>query len=274
MRKKAAISILRGLCTAAALWSLAAPEPASAGNVNLEWRTSASNIRIGETVDIGLYAVSDNELNQTFSGLTVIVAWDPNVLELVSHINNGFVWVGLSGFNADGCVDQLNLDCCCPEGGGACCDPPYSGLPENDGDARYDAAHIGTPPEATPEGLLVTTMVFSAVGPAATTNIWIPATAGEHTKTVVLNGPADQPTGTLGTLALSVAACGTRGDFDADCHVDLEIDYFEFSACLTGPVTGLLPIGCDPADFDGDGTADLHDIAAFQREFTGPFTEQ
>lgn len=263
------MSITQRLGSVLLLWAASALTPVAVANINLELRTTAKNIRVGDTVEIGLYAVSDSELNQTFDALIVIIAWDPNVLALVSQVDNGFAWVGLSEFFADGCLDQLNFDCCCPDNTDDCCDPPYSGLPENDGNARFDALQIGTPPEATPEGLLVTTFVFSAVGPASTTTVWIPESEGEHTQTTVLNGPAEQPTGTLGTLALSVAACGTRGDFDANCRVDVENDWLDFVDCLGGPAGDPLPFDCDPADFDGDGFADMRDVAAFQREFTG-----
>lgn len=262
------MSITRGLGSVVLLWATSALTPVAVANVNLEWRTTAKNIRVGDTVEIGLYAVSDSELNQTFDGLTVIIAWDPNVLALASQLDNGFAWVGLSDFSDDSCTDQLNFDCCCPLQD-PCCDPPYSGLPENDGSARFDALHIGTPPEATPAGLLVTTFVYIAVGPASTTIVWIPESEGDHTETIVLNGPAERPTGTLGSLVLSVAACGTQGDFNVDCRVDVEIDFPEFVDCLGGPAGDPLPFTCDPADFDGDGFTDMRDVAAFQRAFTG-----
>jgi hypothetical protein len=53
------------------------------------------------------------------------------------------------------------------------------------------------------------------------------------------------------------------GDLDGDEVVDLD-DYALFSDCLTGPVAAVVA-GCERADLDCDGDADLRDFAAFQR---------
>jgi len=45
-------------------------------------------------------------------------------------------------------------------------------------------------------------------------------------------------------------------------------DFRALQACLGGPATGLTE-GCTSADLTRNGTADLRDVAAFQRLFTG-----
>ncbi len=248
--------------------ALALPSVAAA-NVNLEWRVPSQTVRVGETVEAGLYAVSDDETDQPFLLLSVILGWDATVLELIGKIDNGFPsWFGSNFYNDVG-LDGLNADC----GPDVFCDP-YTFLPFNDGDAVYKAFLLSPNPDlqATPEGLLVTTILFTALAPTPGTELQILETAGKKSSTHVSDagdGGTEIVTGTLGSITLLIAACGTRGDFDGDCRVDLE-DIFDFGACLNGPGGGSVTPECEAALFDDDDDADLRDIAAFQREFTGP----
>ncbi len=65
------------------------------------------------------------------------------------------------------------------------------------------------------------------------------------------------------------------GDYNSDAEVGLD-DFYFFHECLTnrrmgingGPGQDAGP-GCRFADFDDDTDVDLHDLAAFQRTFTG-----
>ena len=64
--------------------------------------------------------------------------------------------------------------------------------------------------------------------------------------------------------------CGVPafGDFDSDGDADLT-DFDALVDCLHGP--GVIVTGaCLAADADADQDVDLRDVAAFQREFTGP----
>lgn len=79
--------------------------------------------------------------------------------------------------------------------------------------------------------------------------------------------------------ATDAAACGAHyvavarpgapcpGDFDGNGDID-DADFGLWSLCLSGPD---IPVAedCDPADFDWDDDADLHDVAGFQRFFAG-----
>ncbi|MCH7592334.1 MAG: hypothetical protein IH989_06110 [Planctomycetes bacterium] len=257
----------RGLRCAVLLGALSALPAMTHADINLELRVSSSTVSVGDTVEVGLYAVSDAETDQTFSAVDVILHWDPSVLRLDGKIDNGFGWSS-STFPCDGCLGKLNFDCCCQQ---TVCDPAYSGLPANDGVALYQAWQFSGPfPEATLGGTLITSIVFAAIGRAAATEIRILDAAGNTSTTRVLNGPAENLTGALGSLLLESTACGTRGDFDGDCRVELFPDHFDFVGCMNGPDGDPLPPDCDPADFNGDGVADMLDAAAFQREFTGP----
>ncbi|MGB2985710.1 MAG: DUF362 domain-containing protein [Phycisphaerae bacterium] len=58
------------------------------------------------------------------------------------------------------------------------------------------------------------------------------------------------------------------GDLDRDGDVDKD-DFSETALCLAGPADDVAGTDCEDVDFDEDGDADLADIAAFQRTFTG-----
>ena len=255
------------LARSVVLGMLAISSKASA-NVNLEWRVCPQTIGSGETVEVGLYAVSDNDTDQPFLGIQAILAWDPAVLQFLGKTDNGpYNWMA-SCFPDDSGLEGLNADC--PSGG--LCDPYCT--PYNDGDAFY--AVLGQlappPPYATPEGLLVTTMVFTAVTVTPETELRVLESVGDHASTTVIYADEQQGTqvvtGELGSLTISIAVCVLKGDLDRDCSVDL-VDLGQFGTCLTGPGGGPLEPQCQAADFDGDCDADLRDIAAFQSAFDG-----
>ena len=249
-----------------AVCSLAAFAADAAGNVDLEWRTSLPYVFVGQTFEVGLYAVSDDDTDQTVAGLDAILTWDPTVLLLEGKIDNGpYVWFG-SAFYDDRQLDGLNADC----GPDVFC-ASYTWLPYNDGDAFYLAFASSPPAIATPEGLLVTTIIFTAVMPTSGAQIeFLPVSAGGRQFTRVLSADPQGAivTGALGSLSIPVVACGSHGDFDGDCALDLG-DFHWFGSCQTGPDAGPLDPGCEPADLDGDGDSDLRDVAAFQAVFTG-----
>jgi hypothetical protein len=79
--------------------------------VNLEWRPAIQTANVGDTVEIGLYAVST--LPQKISSLEVILAWDPTALELSGLGNSqvilnpdfttddGISWIKGTGWTID-----------------------------------------------------------------------------------------------------------------------------------------------------------------------------
>jgi len=207
-------------------------------------------VLVGETVAIGLYAVSDDGNEQTSSAMNVILDWDPDALELVGVINNGpYSWL-FSGFTDDSGLDGLN----------------DSFL---DGDALYTAfGQLGDPAVVTADGLLVTTVEFVALAESPATTITIPEERGLFTRSRVCDGevPGLEVQGTLGSTTITIVG-EISGDCNGDGQVDLD-DYVVFEACLLGPDGGLAE-GCECLDFDDSGSVDLQDFAAFQTFFTG-----
>lgn len=156
--------------------------------VDLEWRPSDQTVSVGETVEIGLYAVAGGADDVPFAALQAILAWDPSFLELLGNNDNGpFEWL-TSEFFDDSIFDGLNKTWL-------------------DGDALYLALAPFEPPIpfATPEGLLVTTMEFTALSPTDSTEITIPLSAGKFTETIVLPRFGGLPiTGTLGSAQVTI----------------------------------------------------------------------
>lgn len=167
------------------------------GLVNFEWRPLSQTVAVGETVDIGLYAVQSGDSQVPFSAMEVILAWQPDILELTGKVDNGpYDWLS-SAFPA---IDVGNLNDGVPL-------PPI-GVPNNDGDALYQALGQFSPrplPVATQDGLLVTTMRFLALAETLNTEIRIPERIGLFARTVVLgdliNGSIE---GELGTASVTI----------------------------------------------------------------------
>ena len=233
---------------------LALSGPALA-NINLEWRPATSEALVGQTIDIRLYAVSDvDDADQSIGAISAVMSWDPAHLELQENINNGpYFWL-LSDFPQDGQADGLNDTW-------------------RDGNAVYKAWRLLNPDPpawATDDGLLVTTMRFVALAETRSTELVFIEAYSEQSFTVVLHGlvPGTVVTGTLAPASVSILPCGSLGDVNGDCNVDLA-DYAETESCLLGPDGGLLVPECEDADSDGDGDVDLWDFAVLQASSTG-----
>lgn len=225
--------------------------------VNLQWRMKPTKLFVGDIVEVGLYAVSDSELDQSLAGIDVILSWDPNVLELTGLNNNGpYIWFA-----------SMFLD-----------DSKLAGLNDTwaDGDALYSAlphAFPSPPAIATPGGLLVTTFVFQAVSTSLSSELSIlPEFTGSQATTftrVVTDDPVgDIITGTLGSILIEVLPCGFSGDIDFDCGIDLD-DYRQLFPCFTGPDQTVQIIPCFSSDFNGDQHIDLRDFQIFQQLYNG-----
>lgn len=238
--------------------------PAALGQVDLEWRAETTLVRVGDTVEVGLYAVSQTS-TETLLGVDAIIAWDHAVLQLLGHAEDSPF--PLRGFFNDELLDRLNADC----GPDTFC-VPFSSVPFNDGDASFTASAIFSDlPEATPEGVLISTVLFGAIGSSGESQIAFLSQVGSFSFTRVLaqvDGGSELVTGALGAISYSIAPCGSEGDFDNDCAVSL-VDYVSLNACHLGPDE---PIdgSCSAGDFDSDGDTDLRDAALFQQWFAGP----
>jgi hypothetical protein len=180
-----------------AIWltiALLGPAVPVLGHVNLELRPDRDVAEVDDVILIGLYAVSDSSQNQAVRGLQVILQWDPAVIMLDPSqplINNGpYPWL-MSGFYPDSGADGLNNTW-------------------GDGDAYYQAVgNFSSLAMATPQGLLVTTFRFIAIGHALGTSIQIPATAGQYTYTAVFGQQVSENiVGTLGSASLKIVDWG------------------------------------------------------------------
>ena len=162
--------------------------PSAYGEINLVWEPEAQTVNVGDTVQIGLFAVSDDETDQAIGAMQVILGWEPEHLTLTGELANGpYDWWGDFGLIS----------------------PDPGGLNDTwaDGDAFYIALSDLNPPLAfaTPEGLLVTTFEFIAEEATAGTELSIPwEFNGIHSK--VLDGviPGLDVTGLLGSANVTI----------------------------------------------------------------------
>ncbi len=156
--------------------------------IHLEWRPAAQVVNVGATVNVGLYAVSDSALDQSLSAADVILDWDPFYLALTGVNDNGpYAWLS-SGFPPDGGLDGLNNTWL-------------------DGNALYLAmAQLGSPAQATPAGLLVTTFQFTALNETPATPLAIPGSMGQFTHSRVFDGetPGLEVQGDLGGATVTI----------------------------------------------------------------------
>lgn len=220
--------------------------------VNLEWRPVSQVVDVGEAVRVGLYAVSDDSTEQSVAGIDAILAFSSASLRLEGRSDEGpYAWLA-SWFPDDSQLDKLNEDWL-------------------DGDALYQAVRRGSPEPpayATPEGLLVTTIVFTAVAHDSRARVGLMEQGAVYSSTKVLDGleAGLAVTGSLGWATVTVRGCGQVADADGDCDVDAA-DYLTLRTCLNGPDSVFEP--CDIIDTDGDADVDLQDYAALQRLYTG-----
>ena len=174
------------MCAALCAWS--AGLPCALAEVDLVLWPDPATVAVGETVDVGLYAVSDDGSDQEMSGLSVVMTWNANALELESDLRNGpYTW-SFSGFLGDSQADGLN----------------NSFL---DGNAFYQAVgNFTIPAVATAEGLLVTTFRFKARAKKAVATIVIEPELGSFSKTKVFqfNAINVDIKGTLGTADIMI----------------------------------------------------------------------
>lgn len=278
----------------AAMLAIAWAVPAAHAKVNLEWRPDFQTVNVGDTVNVGLYAVSDSAQNQDFTLLQLVFSWDAASLAFIGLDDTGGLPPAANPFR-----DVSNN---CP--GFNENDP----APPSDGNGLYTwKALPGQSAAATPAGTLITTFRFSAmIGTTSMAQVQMLDVVDAGCKTKFFNGLANA-LGQLDTARIqidcvSAAQCPggsicdvpnntclvdcnsnatpdawePAGDFDANGTIDLG-DYIRFSDCFTtGPCPGgacPFPLYADPccvvADADQDGAVDLRDYGAFTKVFDG-----
>lgn len=155
----------------------------AAANIGIEFRPPLSTVSVGNTVSIGVYAVSDSASPQGLSAAQIIFNWQPSMLQMLSNSNTGAASLISSGFPAP---DPYGLN--------------ELSLPQ-DGNAIYvGLATFGSPVLATPAGTLLTTLRFTAMAITPLTPISILTSAGSPSgATTVFDGavPNLPVTGTL-----------------------------------------------------------------------------
>ena len=214
-----------------------ATSPAAA-NINLEFRPAGQTVSVGDTVSVGLYAVSDDKTDQFMAAAQVILAWDPEFLQLLGNDDTGAVPLLSSSFPAN---DPFNLN---------------EQVPPQDGDGIYIAfAPLGNPVAATPSGTLLTTFLFKAVAETFSTPVDILEFGGNPVgETIVFDAtvPNLDVTGSLTGATVHVAGTSCPADLDHDDSVGI-LDLLALLAAW-----GTNPGG--PPDFDGDGTVGILDL--------------
>ncbi len=177
---------------AAIVWttaSVAASE--TTGAVDLVLLAKPGIVTVGDTVEVGLYAVSDNTKTVSVSGVQVVVAWDATRLELTGFVDDGpYDWM-MSGFLDDSQADGLNDSLL-------------------DGDAFYQAMGQFTVPAEVPPppGLLITTLQFTALDYDPSTPVTIELELGDYSRTRVFEADSanEDVTGVLTPASVTITA--------------------------------------------------------------------
>ena len=228
--------------------------------IELEWRPSQQSVAVGETVEVGLYAVyveSPPIHGPDISAMAVILQWDPNALELRGNVDGEeYEWLS-SGF----------------------ADEPY-GLNDDllDGNTLYVAMSKleSAPASATAEGLLVTTIQFEALTDATVT-LTIPEQSGlAGTKVLTTAQPNTDVHAALGSALITIGTGGQQlGDMNCDGSMNsLDVDPFVLALGATPPDYSEYYAEypeCDHmlGDVNADGSLNSLDVDPFVQLLSG-----
>lgn len=165
-----------------------------AAGVDLVLKPTFQVVQVGESVDLGLYALSSNESDWPISGMDVVVLYDPTRLHFYNltsmgapynWLQNGFFWPS---------PDNINDDL-------------------SDGQMMYTAwAQLGVPAVAPGNGLLVTTFQFQAQAEGCGEYVAVVPAWGTSATTRVFDGttPNHDVTGNLGAAKILVVSPGVH----------------------------------------------------------------
>lgn len=207
-------------------------------DVNLELRPPSQTATNGTIISIELFAVSDSGGNQPFLALETILLWDPCRLRLIGKIDNGpYAWAS-SAFPNDSGLDGLNA----PFGG------PTPFVPANDGDAFYQGLSAfppAQPANATPAGLLITTLRFQVLADVGVTSVELLTEKGLFTETRVFDAfiPGTEITGQLGPPAVVSATVNPN-----PWAVGIGSRFLRFDPQATAPEFAILVTGDECVD--------------------------
>lgn len=229
------------LCTAAA----------ARANIDLELRPVNDRVVPSQTIEIGLYAVSDNgSSNQTMAAAVVLLSWDPAYLKLLGHNTTGAEPMSSgSGFPLN---DRSHLN---------------EASPPQDGNGMFQGlALLGQPVAATPAGTLLMTLEFQALRTTTLSNVDILALSGNPvTGSIVYDGriPNTNVTGALRGTQVSIMDCVATTDCNSngisdfcdiidgtsrDCNNNGIPDTCDIVSGVSGDCDGnQVPDACDPA---------------------------
>jgi len=152
--------------------------------INVELRPALQSVPVGSTVSIGLYVVSDSDVNQGLSAAQVVFTWQTSKLQMLSNDNSGAVSLLMSGFPSP---DPYGLN--------------ESSLPQ-DGNAMYVAySRFGNPAMATSSGTLLTTLRFLALAPTPLTPVSPQVSGGTPLGFTIVFDSGSPNTSVTGTLS-------------------------------------------------------------------------
>lgn len=225
---------------------------ARAGAIDLQWQPARVVVTPGETVNLRLMAVSQDEIDDPIAVMDVIFLWDPAYVSLLGVLNDGpYTWLS-SGFpfNAPG---GFNIDL-------------------TDGDALYTARSQFPPAPraaATSNGLHVTTIQFEALAETPATHVPIMAEHSGEETIVVSSIPGLDVSDNLGSAEIVITHCDL---FDADADGDTDLrDYAQLQICQTIDPQSPEAVPClCTFDDDRSGLIDEPDYTPFANAVTGP----
>ncbi|MHC5112352.1 MAG: hypothetical protein ACYTHJ_21045 [Planctomycetota bacterium] len=217
-------------------------------SVDLTLEPEDPNVAMGANLDIQLVARNDEEGMARVSAVSVVLVWDPEVIQLTgsSEIEPG-TWLATGFFpDPDGINDALD-----------------------DGDAVFTAlASPANIVEIPMENMALAAFSFQAMTSMPNAQVVIQERLLEFGETAVFH--ADIPNlnilGSVEGASVNILQCGSA-DSDVDSIVDMH-DFVEFHACFTGVQTEASDYCACLFDMYGDADVDLEDFADFQVLFS------